>query len=99
MGETGGANALARILQERMFATTKPVEGVLDYGEILGDYSLRMNRFPKAIPQGDYMLCGGLVGLKAGARVLVARVGDDFCVIDQIHSSLCLLFGVEDEVD
>lgn len=58
-----GANALAKVLTERM-----QKEGysplVIDFGEIQEDGSLRTNTFPVPIPPGDYSVCRGISGLQ-----------------------------------
>lgn len=51
-----GVNKLAGILQSRMSAMGDKPQ-VLDFGVIQADMSLLTNRFPKAIPQSDYMVC------------------------------------------
>lgn len=51
-----GINKLAGVLQGRMhMVAAKPT--VLDFGQIQGDMSLLTNRFPRPIPQVDYMVC------------------------------------------
>jgi hypothetical protein len=51
-----GMNRMARVLQSRMQELgDKP--SPFDYGEILGDMSLKTNKFPLPIPQRDYMIC------------------------------------------
>jgi len=78
-----GINRLASVLQGRMRTIgDKPQE--LDFGVIQEDMSLLMNRFPKPIPQKDYVVCGRARGINPGDRVLAAWVGDDVCVIDVI---------------
>lgn len=52
----GGINQLANLLKEQMEQTSaKP--RVLDFGEILDDYSLLTNTFTKPIPVTDYSIC------------------------------------------
>ena len=78
-----GINKLAAVFQNRMHGMTDKPE-VLDFGVIQGDMSLLTNRFPRPIPQTDYMVCRQLtlISVKPGDRVLVAWVGDDACVVD-----------------
>lgn len=53
-----GVNKLARVMKGRMAREREAYSSlVLDFGEIQGDYSLKTNTFPKAIPKGDYMVC------------------------------------------
>ncbi len=51
-----GINKLAAVFQNRMHGITDKPE-VLDFGVIQGDMSLLANRFPRPIPQTDYMVC------------------------------------------
>lgn len=51
-----GINKLAAVFQNRMHGITDKPE-VLDFGVIQGDMSLLTNRFPRPIPQTDYMVC------------------------------------------
>ena len=51
-----GINRLAGVLQGRMSQMGDKPQ-VLDFGVIQGDMSLLTNRFPKPIPQKDYMVC------------------------------------------
>ena len=51
-----GINKLAAVFQNRMHGMTDKPE-VLDFGVIQGDMSLLTNRFPRPIPQKDYMVC------------------------------------------
>ena len=51
-----GINRLAGVLQSRMGQMGDRPQ-VLDFGVIQGDMSLLTNRFPKPIPQKDYMVC------------------------------------------
>ena len=51
-----GINRLAGVLQSRMGQMGDRPQ-VLDFGVIQGDMSLLTNRFPKPIPQTDYMVC------------------------------------------
>ena len=51
-----GINKLAAVFQNRMHGMTDKPE-VLDFGVIQGDMSLLTNRFPRPIPQTDYMVC------------------------------------------
>lgn len=90
-----GCNALARTLQGRVGQSLATVQEGLYYGEIQADDSLLLNHFPCPIPKGDYMLCGSFAEQEifSGMRVLVARVGDDFCVVDGICSSLAVVYG------
>lgn len=51
-----GTNKLAGVLASRMKQeNTSPL--VLDYGEILGNMSLKTNTFPVPIPKGQYSVC------------------------------------------
>lgn len=56
-----GMGKLAAVLDDRMTARGSSPQ-ILDFGEILGDYSLLPNTFPIPIPAKDYMVCGGLWG-------------------------------------
>ena len=51
-----GINKLAAVFQNRMHSMADKPE-VLDFGVIQGDMSLLTNRFPRPIPQTDYMVC------------------------------------------
>lgn len=51
-----GINKLAAVFQNRIHGMTDKPE-VLDFGVIQGDMSLLTNRFPRPIPQTDYMVC------------------------------------------
>lgn len=51
-----GINRLADVLQGRMSAMGDKPQ-VLDFGVIQGDMSLLTNRFPRPIPQKDYVVC------------------------------------------
>lgn len=51
-----GVNKLAAVFQSRMNSVADKPE-VLDFGVIQGDMSLLTNRFPRPIPQTDYMVC------------------------------------------
>ena len=51
-----GINKLAAVFQNRMHGMTDKPE-VLDFGVIQEDMSLLTNRFPRPIPQTDYMVC------------------------------------------
>lgn len=92
-----GSNALARIIQQRVGENFEKLRDGVHYGEIQADYSLLLNHFPCPIPQGDYMVCCcfGKGEIFSGMRVLVAEVGDDFCVVDGICSSAGLVFRDE----
>jgi hypothetical protein len=51
-----GIHRLARALEERMkHLDERPP--LLDFGQILDDMSLITNKFPRPIPQADYMVC------------------------------------------
>ena len=51
-----GINKLAAVFQNRMHGMVDKPE-VHDFGVIQGDMSLLTNRFPRPIPQTDYMVC------------------------------------------
>ncbi|NSW90206.1 MAG: hypothetical protein HPY74_05925 [Firmicutes bacterium] len=54
-----GVNKLARVLLSRMKQTgSKP--DILELGTIKSDYSLLTDRFPIAIPKGEYLVCRSL---------------------------------------
>lgn len=51
-----GANLLARVLDGRVKSlTNKPP--IMDFGTIQDDMSLKLDKFPPPIPQGDYLVC------------------------------------------
>lgn len=54
--KSDGMDALAGVLQTRMHEISERPD-ILDYGEIQGDMSLKLNKFPLSIPQTDYMVC------------------------------------------
>lgn len=51
-----GVNKMAAVFQNQMHRIADKPE-VLDFGVIQGDMSLLTNRFPRPIPQTDYMVC------------------------------------------
>jgi len=51
-----GINKLTEVLQGRMHMMSEKPQ-VLDFGVIQGDMSLLTNKFPRPIPQSDYMVC------------------------------------------
>lgn len=51
-----GANALANIISG-IAEQKSDAPLVLDFGIILGDYSLKTNTFPLPIPKSDYSVC------------------------------------------
>ncbi len=51
-----GINKLAGVLQSRMRSIGEKPR-ILDFGSIQSDMSLITNRFPKPIPQSDYLVC------------------------------------------
>lgn len=56
-----GTSKLAMVLSKRMKKETEsPL--VLDFGEILINYSLLTNTFPIPIPKGDYSVCRSING-------------------------------------
>lgn len=55
-GEQAAMTKMAAVLMEKMRQIgDKP--NVLDFGSILGDYSLKTNSFPAPIPKGAYFVC------------------------------------------
>lgn len=55
-GEQAAMSKMAACLMEKMRQINNN-PNVLDFGSILDDYSLKTNRFPVSIPQGDYCVC------------------------------------------
>lgn len=88
-----GINKLAGVFQNRIKQIGEKPQ-ILDFGTIQEDMSLITNKFPKAIPKDDYMVCrtvtlpdtDGEMILRPGRRVFVAWTGDDPCIIDVILS-------------
>lgn len=63
-----GINKLARVLQSRMHQMEDKPQ-VLDFGIIQGDMSLLTNRFPRPIPQKDYVVCRQLTLGPTGSKL------------------------------
>lgn len=64
-----GINKLAGVLQGRMSQIGDKPQ-VLDFGEIQSDMSLLTNKFPKPIPQSDYVVC---------RQLTLGPAGDTYC--------------------
>jgi hypothetical protein len=51
-----GVNKLAQAMQSRMHGVSGLNQQPLDFGTVQGDMSLLTNRFPRPIPQSDYLV-------------------------------------------
>ncbi len=88
-----GTAKLAAVLSQRM-KKEKESPLVLDFGEILANYSLVTNTFPVPIPKGDYSVCRHLtIGHADGRLTITADDGrhDEHVSGDGIHSHIVLI--------
>lgn len=69
-----GYNMLARVFQERMQTVSHTPEA-LDFGEILDDYSLQVNKFPIPVPNTDYFVCRSLTLGNTGGLLTTTQAG------------------------
>lgn len=52
----GGMAKLAAVVDQRI-EEHQPTSLIVDFGEILPEYQLKTNTFPRLIPAKDYMVC------------------------------------------
>lgn len=60
MNDTTGINKFASLMQGRMQTVQGTSNKLLDFGEIMGDFSLKTTMFGIAIPKDGYFVCRSL---------------------------------------